>query len=200
VFFLFPLILLALDLYLRRSSFTEKNIPYWIAGSALWISEMHRPDVTHLVFASPVLLVLLCSFVYQISSKVIVLVRALLVASSTMLAIVNALVCLMAPVRVTTPVGSMALFDRNPIIDFTNSHVRAGDSMFVYPYAPTYYFLARAVNPTRFSYLIYGQHRSEQMIEVIGSLEKDRTKYVIWDTTFETVTAPAVLPSYRLPW
>ena len=37
------------------------------------------------------------------------------------------------------------------------------------------------------------------MIEVIGSLEKDRTKYVIWDTTFETVTAPAVLPSYRSP-
>ena len=37
------------------------------------------------------------------------------------------------------------------------------------------------------------------MLEVIGSLEKDKTRYVIWDTTFESVMAPAFLPSYRPP-
>jgi hypothetical protein len=189
--FLLPAVLVAIGIF-RRSSFTEKTLPYWIAGSALWLSELHRPDLIHLVMASPVFMVLLFSFVSR------AFIRRLLLISAATLASVNLLVCLTAPVRVTTPVGSMALFARNPVIEFTNSHVRPGESIFVYPYSPIYYFLARAVNPTRFSYLIYGQQTPEQVGEAVESIEKDRTRYVIWDTTFEA-TATSSMPDYRPP-
>ena len=138
------------------------------------------------------LIVLLFSFLSR------AFIRRLLLVSAAMLASVNLLVCLTAPVRVTTPVGSMALFARNPVIEFTNSHVRPGESIFVYPYSPIYYFLARAVNPTRFSYLIYGQHTPGQILEAVGSIERDRTKYVIWDTTFEAA-ATSLMPDYQPP-
>ena len=71
--------------------------------------------------------------------------------------------------------------------------------MFVYPYSPGYYFLARAQNPTRFSFLLYGYNTTEQMHEVMASLDKDQTRFVVWDTNFETVLAPAMLPAYHPP-
>jgi hypothetical protein len=140
-----------------------------------------------------VLIVLLFSFVSR------VWIRHLLLISAVMLAGVNLLVCLTASVRVTTPVGSMVLFGRNPVIEFANSRLTPGETLFIYPYSPIYYFLARAVNPTRFSYLIYGQQTQEQVREAAGSIEKDRTKYVVWDTTFDAGGALASMPDYRPP-
>jgi hypothetical protein len=32
--------------------------PYWLAGGALWISELHRRDVTHLTYGSALLIIL----------------------------------------------------------------------------------------------------------------------------------------------
>ena len=46
---------------------------------------------------------------------------------------------------------------------------------------------------------MYRCHTPGQMFEAIESLEKDKTRYVIWDTTFETVMAPTFLPGYRPP-
>jgi hypothetical protein len=196
VVFLLPVILPALSLILRRSALSEETIPYWLVGSALWISEIHRPDMVHLVLASPVFIVLLFSFMCQMRLPFL---RRILMTSGAMLMSLNVLLCLVAPARVVTPVGSIRAFVRNPAIDFANAHIRPGESIFVYPYSPIYYFLNRAVNPTRFSFLLYGYDTREQMLQAIASLEMDRTKYVIWDTTFETAFAPTVLPSYRPP-
>src|SRR5579871_4317806 len=41
-----------------RVAFTRFTLPYWIAGAALWLSEMHRKDLPHIVHGSPLLIIL----------------------------------------------------------------------------------------------------------------------------------------------
>jgi Dolichyl-phosphate-mannose-protein mannosyltransferase len=199
VVLLLPLILVILALHLKSLAFASRTLPFWLVGSALWISEAYRPDMFHLVPGSPVLLILCFSCMYEMRTRVAIYARQIATGSAAILASATLLVCLAASVRTETPVGSFNAFVKNPVIDFTNSHVKPGQTIFVYPYAPIYYFLSGASNPTRFSFLMYKHHTREQMLGVLESLEKDKTRYVIWDTTFETVMAPTFLPAYRAP-
>ena len=43
---------------------------------------------------------------------------------------------------VMTLVGSVAVFKDDSVLAFINTHVAAGEEMFVYPYHPIYYFLS----------------------------------------------------------
>lgn len=153
----------------------------------------------HLVLASPLLIALCASFLQEIRKKGAIRIRQIVVACAAILASLNLALCLRARVPISTPVGSVNGFTRNPVIDFTNTHIKPGETIFVYPYSPIYYFLSGALNPTRFSYLLYRHQTRDQMLEVLDSLERDKTRYVIWDTQFETVAAPAFLPAYRPP-
>jgi hypothetical protein len=188
-----------LGFHLRFSSLRTKTLPYWLAGSALWISEAHRPDLIHLVLGSPVLLILCFAFLHEMRIGAAIHVRRIIAGAAAVLAVMNLLVSLHATVRISTAVGTVHAFAKNPVIDFTNSRVKPGETIFVYPYAPIYYFLSGASNPTRFSFLVYQHQTRDQMLEVLESLEKDKTSYVIWDTTFETKMAPGFLPAYRPP-
>src|SRR6266851_796259 len=45
----------------RRTAVRPEVVLYWLCGWALWFSEIHRKDIFHLVFGSP-LLIILCIF------------------------------------------------------------------------------------------------------------------------------------------
>ncbi len=199
VIVLLPLIVVALGFYLRPSSFNATMLPYWVVGFALWISEAHRPDTAHLVLGSPVLIVLWAYFMHAMGAKALNHARRAVVGSLAILAGVNLMMCVTAAVPISTSVGSVKAFARNAVIEFTNSHVKPGETIFVYPFSPIYYFLSGTSNPTRYSYLIYGFQTRAQMLEVVNSLERDKTKYILWDTAFETVMVPAAIPPYRPP-
>ena len=66
--FLFVAALPALVLLLGACDGVKQIRPeivlYWLAGSAFWLSEIHRKDMGHLVFGSP-LLVIVCIFYLQ---------------------------------------------------------------------------------------------------------------------------------------
>jgi hypothetical protein len=187
-----PASLVALAALRRSAAFNKRTVPYWIAGAAIWISEIHRPDLIHLVLGSPVLIVLA-------SGLSGLRVRQAVTVAAGFAAALNLVIILNARATVTSPVGSMLAFDRNAVLEFTNVRVKPGESIFVYPYSPLYYFLSGASNPTRFSYLLYRHHTNEQMLEVVASLEKDQTRYVIWEYDFETRVAPVLLPVYHAP-
>lgn len=54
----------------------------------------------------------------------------------------------------TTPAGR--IHGRSPdleVVRMVTSRVARNDSLFVYPYAPIFYFLTQAHNPTRYSFL-----------------------------------------------
>src|SRR5258708_7097668 len=64
---LLPLILVVLGFHFRASAFSSRTLSYWLAGSALWISEAHRPDMIHLFLGSPILIVLCFSYLHEMA-------------------------------------------------------------------------------------------------------------------------------------
>lgn len=82
-------------------------------------------------------------------------------------------------------------------MEFLYSHVQPGDSLFVYSYSPTYYFLSGTVNPTRFSLLFYGMNTRAQFDEALRAIKQTRSRYVVWDDVVEDVNH--FWPSYRPP-
>jgi hypothetical protein len=56
--------------------------------------------------------------------------------------------------RLTTPAGAVRVLPEDEkLLKMILGQVRQGDSLFVFPYFPTMYFLTHGVNPTHFSYL-----------------------------------------------
>ena len=155
---------------------------YWLAGIALWLSEIHRKDICHLVFGSP-LLIILCVFYLQARrNRGFNLAIQLLAITSACLATATLMIALLAR-PMTTRVGQVRMAAYDPVLTAIDAHVPPGEEIFIYPYAPMYYFLSATTNPTRYSVLYYNFkiHSRPIFEEVILTLTEHRVKYVWWD-------------------
>jgi len=194
-----PLVLAGCAARFRRSAFDRATLPYWIAGCALWVSEMHRPDLAHLAWGSPILILLAFSLCRQIRGRWIKPALAMLTFCAVLLALVNPLAALLANHKLITRRGIMYdTFQRDQTLDFLNAHLAPGEPLFVYPYLPIYYFLSAATNPTRYSFLMYHLNTGRQFREVVQTLETRKVRYVVWDRSFPK-WAKEMLPAYRIP-
>jgi hypothetical protein len=193
-----PLLLVLFGLRHRTLAFNRVNLPYWMAGFALWISEIHRQDITHLVWGAPILLIL-CFHLYSLAPQRFRVQRLISICVFS-LALVNELVALTTVDRtMSTRRGTVHTYDGDPALGFLIAHIRPGEPVFVYPYCPMYYFLSAAQNPTRFSFLRYQMNTKSQFREVIESLEQSKARYVLWDTAFDREKFDAMFPNYRTP-
>ena len=84
------------------------------------------------------------------------------------------------------------------VLDFLTTRVKPGEAIFVYPYAPMYYFLSAARNPTRYSLLMYQMNTESQFRDAVQSLETNKVRYVIWDRSFPQWINKG-FPAYRIP-
>jgi Dolichyl-phosphate-mannose-protein mannosyltransferase len=157
---------------------------YWLGGWALWLSEIHRKDITHLVFGSPLLIIVCVYLLDKSREKLSGYALQLLLITSVWLAAFNLLGVLSAHSEVTR-VGTAVVFKDDPVLAYIDAHIPSGQGMFVYPYDPRYYFLSSTVNPTRYSLLVYNYNTASEFLDAVNSLEKDQTKYVVWDPSFE---------------
>ena len=165
----------------------------WLCGWALWLSEVHRKDIGHLVFGAP-LLTVLCIHLLQASPKKYAhYALQILGITAAWLATLNFLGVLTAH-PVMTRVGSVAMSRDAPGLAFVNAHVAPGEEMFVYPNCPIYYFFSSTTNPTRYSNLIYNYNTTSQFQEVIQVLDRRKVRYVLWDTNFEAKTVATLIP------
>jgi 4-amino-4-deoxy-L-arabinose transferase-like glycosyltransferase len=171
---------------------TPEIVLYGLCGSALWLSEIHRKDIAHLVFGSPLLIVLCIYFLDVNRSRYSGYALQLLAIFAVWLATFN-LIGVLTAHSVMTRVGSVAIFKDDPVLAFMNTRVAAGEEVFVYPYHPMYYFLSATTNPTRYSFLTYNYNIPAQFQEIVGVLERRRVRYVVWDTGLEARTAD-ILP------
>jgi hypothetical protein len=195
-----PLLLAVFALRYRSLAFNPTTLPYWLAGCALWISEIHRKDLTHLVWGSPILVVLGFYLFSQIRYRLAFAALRLTAICVGALLLVNALIAATTrSVPVITRRGTVNTYGGDPALEFLNTHVKPGEAVFIYPYCPIYYFLSAAKNPTRFSFLIYGMNTESQFHEVVQSLEQSRVRYVLWETGFEHGRLGNILPGYRSP-
>jgi hypothetical protein len=167
---------------------------YWLAGAALWLGEIHRKDVTHLVFGSPLLMILGVHFLGEYRTPLAVMARRLLLVCSASLAIFNLLCLLLASHSVTTRAGTIRVFKIGGVFAALEKYTVPGEEIFAYPYAPKYYFLDATTNPTPYSILVYNYNTPSQFQETVRILEERKVRYVIWDKNLEQVTS-VVFPS-----
>jgi hypothetical protein len=155
---------------------------YWLAGSAFWLSEIHRKDITHLVFGSPLLIILCVFYLQQGRNKISSLTIQALSITSVCLAAAALMIALVAR-PTATRIGQVNMAAYDPVLTAIDDNVRPGEEIFMYPYSPMYYFLSATTNPTRYSFLVYNYYTVSQFEEVIHSLDQNRVKYVLWNTT-----------------
>lgn len=168
----------------RKMSFATQEIAlYWMCGTALWLAEYHRKDITHLVFGSPLLVILGVFYLQEYRTKIAGLALQILAISSTSLAAFN--LCLVLTAHSTaTRVGSVALFTQDPVLAQIENRAAPGEEIFVYPSQPIYYFLTKTKNPIRYGGLMYNYNSRADFEEVVRILDQHRIKYVVWDTEY----------------
>ncbi len=170
------------------------------AGAALWLSEIHRPDVFHLIYGSPVLLIILiASVAMRFSSPRRNVLFGCLAACLLLFGALNLVAHRQGVHEVVTRRGAIPSVSDDEALKFLCTSVDRREFVFVYPYYPVYYYLADVRNPTRFSILLYGYNTPEQFDEVIGNLEDKRVRYILWDTDVYGNNLRVWFPAYRHP-
>jgi hypothetical protein len=194
-----PLLLLGCVMYFRKSAFDRTTLPYWIAGCAFWLSELHRKDMAHIVWGSPLLILLAFSYGRQLPGKWIKPALQVVTVCAVLVASLNPMAALLANHKLVTRRGTIyAPFAQDRVLEYLNTHVAPGESVFVYPYAPMYYFLSATSNPTRYSILLYHTNTDQQFKEAARTLETAKVKYIVSDRTFPTWVR-TWFPSFRMP-
>lgn len=191
-----PALLPILGARLKWSIIRPEIVLYLLCGWALWLSELHRKDIAHLVFGSPLLIILCVHYLAEYRGRVADCALKFLTVSAVCLAAFNlALILLAHPMA--TRVGSVAVFESDPVLTFLDEQVAPGEKMFSYPASPMYYFLSNTTNPTPYSFLLYGYNSPSQFRDAIRILEHDKVKYVLWDTSFLAKDAPFIFPNMK---
>jgi hypothetical protein len=172
---------------------------YLLCGLSLWISELHRKDIVHLVFGSPLLMIVSVQLLSHSGRMLSRLVLVVLTASSCTLAVCNLMVVLTAH-TVSTRVGNVAMLEGAEEFAALNARLSPGEEIFAYPYCPSYYFLTQTDNPTRFSILQSGYNTPAEVREVLRILESHNVNHVLWDTSFRKRSLALVFPAaLKLP-
>jgi hypothetical protein len=191
-----PALILILGALRGRNSEKPEILLYGLCGWALWFAEVHRKDICHLVFGSPLLIVLCIHYLEEYRTKVADLALQILGISAACLACLNfALVLTAHPMA--TRVGSVAVFEIDPVLGAIDDKIAPGEEIFVYPYAPMYYFLSETTNPTRWSGLGYNYNAPSELQEVVRVLDQRRVRYVVWDTGLEERMLRLAFPSLK---
>jgi len=191
-----PLLLLIQGARSKWNTMRPEIMLYWLCGWALWLGEIHRKDISHLVFGSPLLIILCIHLLMERREKVADLALQVLSICACCLACIN--LCLVLTTHpFTTRVGSVAMFKSDPVLTFLDDHVAPGEEIFLFTYSPMYYFLSSTTNPTRYSILMYGYNTRSQFEEVIQVLEQRQVRYVLWDTFLEERDLRLFFPSMK---
>jgi hypothetical protein len=187
----------------REQVFSSTTIPYWLVGWALWISEAHRMDVMHLIYGSPLLLVML--FVLwenknnSSKTKPWRIGFGFIVTTLMCFGIFQLFFVSIAGQELHTRRGNILSFNEDAALNFLMENTSPNEAVFIYPYYPMYYFLADVYNPTRYSIMMYGINTEEQFHEAISSLDRMKVKYVLWDTAVEGENLKVWFPNYFHP-
>ena len=155
--------------------------PYLLLSTvALVASTYPRSDVAHLAYISALPYAVVGIFIYR---SVPARPRAWLVIFAGVWAAVFALQAQLPGrfVALDTPVGKVrASVAEAPAVQGLLPRVQPGQSLFVYPYKPLFYFLTQAENPTRYSYLQAGLMTNEDVGIALSELEARPPEWMLY--------------------
>ena len=182
----------------RSRVFGRRLLPYWIAAYAMWLSELHRVDLSHLRNGCILLVVLFFVLCERYGGRVFKRVALACVLGAMLMGFTTLNGALAAGQPVFTRRGVLFARQRDGVLEFLLSHTRPGDYAFVYPYSPIYYFLADLRNPTRVSEIV-DQRKSPLIEEAIRDLEATKPRYAVQDTKLAGNGMKVLFPAFVPP-
>ena len=197
VLFALPVLLAACAALLRKRAFSTELLPFWIGGVALWASELHRPDMCHLVYGSPILIVLVVSLCERIRCARII--STLTVICLVLASALSLLAPLSANTKIQTRRGVLYGFKHDIGWNTLFAHTPAREPILVYPYDPMYYFISATENPTQLSILMYGYNTPAEFKSATECLEARHVQHVLWDTQVSGSNLVNWFPHYHQP-
>ncbi len=185
----------------KKQIFNSCTIPYITSGIALWISEIHRWDIFHLIFGSPILFI----FFFYILRAYIEKDRnwesavGLVTLCLIFYGVYSGFIAANAMNKQHTRRGLINNFVEDKALTFMHDEIKRGEEVFVYPYYPMYYFLADIKNPTKNNILVYNINTEKHFKDAVLDLDQKRVKYVLWDTFVAGANIKKWYPKYKHP-
>jgi hypothetical protein len=150
-----------------------------------------RADILHFIYLAPMLYLVL-AWIFDgrdVSSPLFralqPALRVVIVVCFFLLAAAMAVTALTARVPIQTRRGEVRASVPDQVLPVIQSQVRAGSTVFVYPYLPLYYYLSGTFAPGPDDYLQPGMHTREQQAEMIRGVTADRTPVVLYEYAFD---------------
>lgn len=171
---------------LKRAKFEELNpgvIFLYLIAFALWLAEMHKPDLKRLIFGESLLMI--CLF-YQLSLIQIKPARFLLsgfqIALAMGLAVNAGTISSFYSGKIPeydTARGKVRSLANLTILERLAPLLKPYEMLLVYPYDTGIVYLAKVSIPGGFPVLHYGYHSKEQFEKVLAALDQNRVRFVI---------------------
>ena len=73
---------------------------------------------------------------------------------------------------------------KDSVVEYVQARIPAGETIFVYPYLPLYYYLTGTFSPGRYDYFQPGMHTREQADEIVRDLATHRVGVVLFEANF----------------
>ena len=156
---------------------TREEVFLALAGAAILISSLPRPNVTNLRY--------LCGVFFVLGAVLLLRFRYWRAAAATaaILSLLFLSVTAFPPDRqsIETPRGVVrADEDGAALLEPLLGSVRPGDTLFVYPYEPVVYFVTAARNVTRYSFLQPGMMTSADEQSALSDLRESPPDWVYY--------------------
>jgi hypothetical protein len=198
---LIPLAAILGGLWLLRGDSHPHLRLYLLAGLALLLTEFPRMDTLHLIWATPLLLVVGAIALERVPRAVAI--GCLAVTGVLLWPTLSARLTYVSLPRAQID-GVWALAqtaaDVQPTLDEIRQRSQPGEPILVYPSSPLLYVLADRPNPTRFDHLNPGAANPRQIQQVIADLEGAHVGLVIisdfWEQAWGDPGANAALESW----
>lgn len=157
------------------------QVPFLVTcGLVLIAVQAPRMDLPHLMFASPVYYALAAALAARTLRRAPLTACAMvfLLAAGTYAAVACLTRLNEYPAQTRVGRASMHLYEARWLTQL-ESHVQRGDSLFVFPYMPVFYFALDGRNPTRYCFLQPGMSSVEDEANVLADLRRDPPQWVI---------------------
>jgi hypothetical protein len=149
-----------------------------------------RADIIHFMYLQPLFCLVLAWIVdgRDIPGRLFKTVRPAVIVfiSASFLALSMAVLmrAARAPYWIETRRGAIKTPSKDTVIDYTQAHLAPGETLFVYPYLPLYYYLTGTFSPFRYEYFQPGMNTTAQAHEILSQLASRRVPTVLFEPSF----------------
>ncbi len=176
-------LLLWLTAFLRKKAPVELRpeiLLLSLTTVALALSAFPRADLFHLAFVAAIPYALAAAALARLMTIRAGAILAFTFIPLALLFSLNNVIGAFSTRSIASPVGKLrAPADLAPELAKLLAQVRPGQTLFVYPYMPIFYFVTQANNPSRFSFLAPGMMTGNEESEALAELESHPPEWLL---------------------